>query len=95
MTPVSTYPHVDFDLSFAVDLDASAAELVGTTAGSSGLVESATVFDDYRSDAGERGVAIRYRLRAEDRTLEADEIASERDRMVAAAATIGAELRGA
>jgi len=40
-------------------------------------------------------VAVRYRLRAGDRTLAADEIGSVRGAMIAAAAELGAGLRGA
>ncbi len=96
MAPVSTYPQVDFDLSFEVDMSASANDLVAATCGASVLVERATIFDDYRGgDSGQRAVGIRYRLRAADRTLDADEIAAERNRMIEEAAVQGAKLRGA
>ena len=39
-------------------------------------------------------IAIRYRLRADDRTLERNEIEDERSKFVAAAAALGATLRG-
>ncbi len=94
MVKVSTYPHVDFDLSFEVDLAATAVDLVRATRSASDLVESARIFDDYRSERGERAVAIRYRLRAPDRTLDADEIAAERTKMIDEAAAHGATLRG-
>ncbi len=94
MKPVSTYPHVDFDLSFEVGLEAKAADVVSATVAGSPLVESATVFDDYRGSDGGRAIAIRYRLRAADRTLDADEIAGERDKMIKEAAAQGATLRG-
>ena len=94
MQQVSTYPFVDFDLSFEVALDASAADLVAATRQASRLVETASIFDDYRSDNGERAVAIRYRLRASDRTLDSAEIAAERNRMIEKAADQGATLRG-
>jgi phenylalanyl-tRNA synthetase beta chain len=95
MDSVSTYPHVDFDLSFEVAHNASAAELLTATTGASDLVEQARVFDDYRdADRGLRSIALRYRLRATDRTLEADEIATERTHMIERAAALGATLRG-
>ena len=95
MDPVSTYPHVDFDLSFEVAQEASAAQLLTATMGASELVEQARVFDDYRdADRGLRAVALRYRLRATDRTLEAEDIAGERTRMIEQAAALGATLRG-
>jgi phenylalanyl-tRNA synthetase beta chain len=95
----SPYPHVDFDLSFVVELDMSAAELVSTTsAAAQGLIESARVFDEFKGESlGEnrKALAITYRLRAPDRTLEQKEIASIRQSMIDAAASIGARLRGA
>lgn len=93
MAPVSDYPHVDFDLSFEVEMAASADAIVAATRDASPLVESATIFDDYR-DSGQRAIAISYRLRAPDRTLGADEIAEERSKMIEEAATQSAKLRG-
>lgn len=96
LMPVSSFPHVDFDLSFEVAPDASAAALVAATRAVSELVERVVVFDDYRDPEGElRAVALRYRLRADDRTLDAEEIAGERARMIEQAAALGATLRGA
>jgi phenylalanyl-tRNA synthetase beta chain len=95
MQPISTFPHVDFDLSFEVPMVASAGELATTTAQASALIEDARVFDDYRDEpAGLRAVAVRYRLRAPDRTLDAEEIAAERSKMIAEATALGARLRG-
>jgi phenylalanyl-tRNA synthetase beta chain len=95
MAPVSTFPHVDFDLSFEVAPDLPAVELIKRTASVSPLIERAEVFDDYRNpETGLRAVAIRYRLRALDRTLSGDEVAAERAKMIEAAAELGATLRG-
>jgi phenylalanyl-tRNA synthetase beta subunit len=95
MTPVSDFPHVDFDLSFEVALDLAAARLIDGTVGASDLVERATIFDDYRDpESGLRAVAIRYRLRAQDRTLSGDEVAAERGKMIERATALGAALRG-
>jgi len=95
MIPVSTFPHVDFDLSFEVATELAAAELIESTTAVSPLVERARVFDDYRNpDTGLRAVAIRYRLRAQDRTLSGDEVAAERGKMLEKAAELGATLRG-
>jgi phenylalanyl-tRNA synthetase beta chain len=96
MAPISTFPHVDFDLSFEVELDAAAGAIASVTGGVSDLVERATIFDDYRDPAGGlRAIAVRYRLRAPDRTLQADEIAAVRAEMIEVAAVHGAVLRGA
>jgi phenylalanyl-tRNA synthetase beta chain len=95
MEPVSTFPHVDFDLSFEVAPGASAAALLDGTRTASELVERVTVFDDYHdAQRGLRAVGLRYRLRASDRTLDAEEIAAERNRMIERAAVLGATLRG-
>ena len=96
MAAVSTFPHVDFDLSFEVPSDAAAGDLARSTGAVSPLVERASIFDDYRDPANDlRAVAIRYRLRATDRTLEAEEIAAMRKQMIDSAAALGAVLRGA
>lgn len=92
----SVYPHVDFDLSFRVAEATLAADLVRATSEAAGeLLESARVFDEFRSANGERALAIRYRLRARDRTLTGDEVAGVRQAMIGAGAAMGAELRGA
>ncbi|MDJ0925839.1 MAG: phenylalanine--tRNA ligase subunit beta [Acidimicrobiia bacterium] len=96
MAAVSTFPHVDFDLSFEVALDTAGGDLAAATQSVSDLVERAVIFDDYREkDTELRAVAVRYRLRAPDRTLDADEIADVRARMIEVAAARGATLRGA
>ncbi len=96
MAPVSTFPHVDFDLSFEIGMDVAAGAVASATSEVSPLVERVSIFDDYQDDAaGLRAVAIRYRLRAPDRTLEAGEISTIRGEMIEAAATRGAILRGA
>jgi phenylalanyl-tRNA synthetase beta chain len=98
VTP-SPYPHVDFDLSFVVDSSTPAAELVATTSAAAGdLIESARVFDEFRGEsvgANRKALAITYRLRAPDRTLEQTEIAAIRQSMIDAAGSLGARLRGA
>lgn len=95
----SVYPHVDFDLSFVVSRDVAANALVETTSlATDGLVESARVFDEFTDGSiGEdkKALAIRYRLRAPDRTLDQKEIGTIRDAMIEAAGEVGAQLRGA
>jgi phenylalanyl-tRNA synthetase beta chain len=94
----SIYPHVDFDLSFLVAEEVSARSLVDTTSeAADGLVESARVFDEFTGGSvgeGKKALAIRYRLRAPDRTLEQKEIGSVRASMIAAASDLDATLRG-
>lgn len=94
----SVFPHVDFDLSFLIGPTVKAGELVRITSeASSGLIESARVFDEFISEdlGDDRALAITYRLRAPDRTLESGEISEVRQAMIEAAAGIGAKLRGA
>jgi len=95
----SVFPHVDFDLSFLVPSGTPAADLLAaTTSAANGLVESARVFDEFHGDSvgqDQKALAITYRLRAPDRTLEQKEIGSIRHRMIEAAAAVGATLRGA
>ena len=94
----SVFPHVDFDLSFLTDVASPVTELMAaTTSAASGLVESATVFDEFRGETlgeGKRAVAIRYRLRAADRTLTSEDLAAVRSSMIEAADGLGAILRG-
>lgn len=95
----SVYPHADFDLSFLVADETSSADLIAKTVeAADGLVETVRVFDEFRGGSMERGkkaMAIAYRLRAPDHTLETKEISAVRQAMIDAAATLGAQLRGA
>lgn len=95
----SVFPPVDFDLSFVCPPELSAASLLDATAAAGGeMVESVRVFDEYRGpglEAGQRALAIRYRLRAPDRTLNNEEVAPVRQSMIEAATALGCELRGA
>jgi phenylalanyl-tRNA synthetase beta subunit len=45
-------------------------------------------------EEGKRALAIRYRLRAPDRTLKQQEIGTIRQSMIEAASEVGATLRG-
>ncbi len=95
----SVYPPVDFDLSFLLaDNNPVSGVLEATIDAGSGLVESAYVFDEFKGagiDEGERAVAIRYRLRAPDRTLTNEEVSPVREAMIEAGRVLGAQLRGA
>jgi len=93
----STFPPVEFDLSFEVPDSIPARVLWAATSGAAGdLLESGVVFDEYRSEKlgpDCRSLALRYVLRSSDRTLTAEEIAPVRDAMIAAGTDLGAELR--
>lgn len=96
VTP-SVFPPTEFDLAFVVPASVNAAALVGVTRSAAGdLLESARVFDEYRGMEGDRkSLAVRYVLRAPDRTLTNEEVAPIRTAMIDAASTLGGELRGA
>jgi len=95
MAPISTYPHVDFDLSFEIPRSLAGSDLVEATSKASRLLEKVEVFDDFvHPESGERSIAIRYRLRANDRTLSRDEIETERAALIKSAASLGVRLRG-
>jgi len=98
-TSPSVYPPADFDLSFLVaDGTPVSALIAATTEEGQGLVESAYVFDVFTGagiGGGERAVAIRYRLRASDRTLTNEEVSPLREAMIERARGLGAQLRGA
>ena len=96
-TSISRQPSADLDLAFAVDESVGADEVAATLRGADGLVTSVELFDVYRGDAigeGRRSLAYRILLQAPDRALNAAEIGSARDAMIAAvAAANGGELR--
>lgn len=95
----SVFPPVDFDLSFVLPPDVRAGEVLEVTSRAAGeLLESARVFDEFKGGDLEertRALAIRYRLRAADRTLTNEDMAPVRETMIEAAAGLGAKLRGA
>ena len=94
----SVFPPVEFDFSFeAPDSVSSRALWAASCAAAGDLLESGVVFDEYRSEKlgpDRRSLALRYVLRADDRTLTAEEVAPIRELMIAAATKLGAELRG-
>ena len=94
----SVFPFIEFDLSFLVDSSQNVSELLAAmrSAGAD-LIESERVFDEFvSSDLGDKkAVAVRYRLRANDRTLTNDDAGPIRAAMIDAAQSTGAVLRGA
>ncbi len=95
--PVSTFPVAKEDLAFVVDEGVSAAALTaGLVAGGGELVESVRLFDVFTGPQigeGKKSLAFSVRLRADDRTLSADDVARVRADLVAAADTLGGVLR--
>ncbi|HKZ21048.1 MAG TPA: phenylalanine--tRNA ligase subunit beta [Acidimicrobiia bacterium] len=94
----SSFPSIDFDLSFVVPEEMPAEDLLTTTRDvASDLCERAQLFDEYQGTelgGGKKALAITYRFRAPDHTFSSDEIADLRQRLVAAARALGATLRG-
>ena len=94
----SSFPAVDFDLSFVVPEEMPAGDLLAATREvATDLCETARLFDEYRGPElgrGRKALAITYRFRAPDHTFSTDEIADLRQRLVAAAKALGATLRG-
>ncbi|GAA2234291.1 phenylalanine--tRNA ligase subunit beta [Rarobacter faecitabidus] len=95
--PVSAYPVSKEDLAFVVD-EGVPAEAVAAAlrVGGGDLVESVRLFDVYRGDQlgeGKKSLAFALRLRADDRTLTAQDAAAVRESAITAAAVIGATLR--
>jgi phenylalanyl-tRNA synthetase beta chain len=92
----SKYPSSDFDLAFNVPSSVTAEKVEKALRQSAGpLLVSIELFDVYRS-AGiteSRSLAYRLRLQAADRTLTDADVATVRDKCIAAAAKLGAQLR--
>jgi phenylalanyl-tRNA synthetase beta chain len=94
----SRYPVSSIDLAFVLPESVAAAEVERTLREAVGeLLESVTVFDEFRSDAlgpGRRSLAFALRLRAPDRTLTDTETGELRQQAIdAVVRTHDAELR--
>jgi len=95
---VTTHPAVAEDIAVVADGDLGAERVRETIIDAGGeLLAEAAIFDVYEGDQvpeGKRSLALRLLFRAPDRTLTDAEVAAVRERIVAALAAIGAELRG-
>lgn len=101
--PVSTFPVAKEDIALVVPADVPAADVleavrVGAVASAAGdVIEDIRLFDVYEGEqvgVGNRSLAFALRLRADDRTLTAQETAGVRDSVVAEAhRRFGATLR--
>ncbi len=94
----SRQPSSDLDLAFALPDDVPAERLdKAIRQGAGGLLVDLDLFDIYRGPglaAGRRSLAYRLRLQAADRSLTDADVAEVRQKVTAAAAKLGAELRG-
>jgi phenylalanyl-tRNA synthetase beta chain len=92
----SRYPSAAIDLAFVTPRRVNAADLAETLRHASDLVESVELFDVYEGPGlpGEaRSLAYGVRLSSAERTLSDAEITDARAALIAAASTLGAELR--
>ncbi|NNE11771.1 MAG: phenylalanine--tRNA ligase subunit beta, partial [Ilumatobacter sp.] len=96
--PVSRYPSSDLDLAFVLADDVPAEKLEkAIRQGAGALLADVTLFDVFRGASlgdGRRSLAYRLRLQAADRNLTDADVAEVRRSVQAAAAKLGAELRG-
>jgi phenylalanyl-tRNA synthetase beta chain len=92
------YPPLRQDLAVVLPLEVSAATaLTAVTDAGGKLLADARVFDVYSGPQvgeGRRSLALALAFRASDRTLSDEEVAPVRERIVAALAELGGELRG-
>ncbi|MCL1801276.1 MAG: phenylalanine--tRNA ligase subunit beta, partial [Promicromonosporaceae bacterium] len=96
--PVSAYPVAKEDFAFVVDREFPAGELRQVVANAAGdYLESIHLFDIYTGDQlspEQKSLAFNVQLRAPDKTLTVEQVREVRERILAAASAIGAQLRG-
>jgi phenylalanyl-tRNA synthetase beta chain len=92
------YPPLRQDLAIALPQEVSAAQAQAAVRRAAGvLLRDVRVFDLYTGPQvgrGKRSLALALSFRAADRTLRDDDIAPLRERILAALAELGGELRG-
>jgi phenylalanyl-tRNA synthetase beta chain len=94
----ASVPSLRQDLAVTLPEEVSAADLLERVRNAAGeLLEDAGVFDVYAGEQvgeGKRSLALALSFRAADRTLTDADVAPHRERIVAALAELGGELRG-
>ncbi len=92
------YPPVHQDLAVVLPEEVPAAQVLAAARGAAGeLLRDARTFDVYTGPQvgpGRRSLALALSFRAADRTLSDEDVAPVRERIVAALAELGGELRG-
>lgn len=94
--PTSRFPSSDVDLAFTVPTSVTAEKIEKSLRQNAGaLLVDIALFDVYRTDASaeSRSLAFRLRLQANDRTLTDADVAEVRDKCIAGAKKLGAQLR--
>lgn len=94
----TAFPPVDRDLAVVLpDSVEASAVLEAAQAAGGKLLKTVTVFDVYRGDQigeDEKSLALRFRFRADDRTLSDEEITPPWQKVIAALEGLGGKLRG-
>ncbi len=94
---VISYPALHQDLAVVLAEDVAAAKVLDAVRGAAGaLLYEVGVFDAYSGPQvgeGRRSLALSLAFRAPDRTLTDEDVAPVRERVVAALAALGGELR--
>ena len=94
--PTSRFPSSDIDLAFTVPTSVTAEKIEKSLRQNAGaLLVDIALFDVYQTDASaeSRSLAFRLRLQANDRTLTDANVAEVRDKCIAGAKKLGAQLR--
>ena len=97
VTVPSRFPAAAVDLAFVTPREVHAIDLAEILTAASDVVEDVTLFDVYQGPGlpeGTRSLAYAVRLSSDERTLDDTDVASARGAMIAAAAALGAQLRG-
>jgi phenylalanyl-tRNA synthetase beta chain len=92
----SKYPSAAVDLAFVTPRSLHAQDLANTLRLASAVVESVELFDVYEGSSlpeGTRSLAYSVRFSSSERTLSEAEVASARNELITAAASLGATLR--
>jgi phenylalanyl-tRNA synthetase beta chain len=97
-SPFGAYPELRQDIAVTLPEEVSAAQLLEAVRGAGGeTLGQADVFDVYSGEqvgAGRRSLALALSFRSLEGTLTDEDVAPLRERIVAAVAEIGGELRG-
>lgn len=95
---VISFPALHQDLAVVLPIEVAAARVLDAVRGAGGsLLDDVRVFDVYSGTQvgeGRRSLALSLSFRAPDRTLTDEDVAPLREKVVAALAEIGGELRG-
>jgi len=97
-TAFGAFPELRRDLAVTLPIEVSAEQLLASVRAAAGdSLERASVFDVYEGEQvgeGKRSLALALRFRSLERTLTDEDVEPVRDRVLAAVAELGGELRG-